>query len=115
MYCDYKCPPPICQDVKCVETILYEDDIHNKVVTHRDDDNLQNDFMILTSGSLRENIDLTFQRLVRKETWFIYVTLIILDVMIFLSVWYGVTSTWYQSLSRTNYNDWVVIALVGAA
>jgi tryptophan-rich sensory protein len=113
--CPCKCPPPTCRKVQCLETVSYEDDIHNKIITHRDDTSLQNDFMILTSGPVRENIDLAFQRIMRKETWFIYCTLIILYVMIFLSVWYGVNSTWYQSLIRTNYNDWVVVGLVAAA
>lgn len=111
----YECPPVKCREIKCLETISYEEDIRNKMVTHRDDTNLQNDFMILTSGPVRENIDLAFQRLVRKETWFIYGTLIILYIMIFLSVWYGINSNWYQNLIRTNYNDWVVISLVAVA
>ena len=113
--CPQSCDKIVCEerpDIVCTETTIYEDDPHNKIITHRDSDNLQNDFLILTSGPVRENLDLGFQRLARKESWFVYITLLIIDIMCVLSIWYGYQSQWYQNLVKTYYNEWAVLSFI---
>lgn len=70
--------------------------------------NSQRDILILTDGVVTESAEMLFQRLSRREMWFIYICMTIIYILFIISVISGINSTWYRNLRRSNVNPWVV-------
>ena len=70
--------------------------------------NSKEDILILTSGMVRESGQMLFQRTVRREMWFIYISITIIYILFIISTLSGINSTWYNNLRKSQVNPYVV-------
>ncbi len=56
--------------------------------------------------------DMVLQRIQRKELWFIYVAVIIINVLIIVSAVFGLLSSWYKSLNTPLPYNFIIIGVL---
>lgn len=56
--------------------------------------------------------DMVLQRIQRKELWFIYVAVIIINVLIIVSAVFGILSSWYKSLNTPLPYNFIIIGVL---
>lgn len=75
---------------------------------YNDIDNIKESVLSLTDGVVKESADMFFQRVYRKEMWFIYICIVILNVLFLISSYSGIRSDWYKTINRSTINPFVI-------
>lgn len=70
--------------------------------------NEKRDILILTDGIVRDMGEMLFQRIARFDMWFIYISITIIYIMFVVSALSGINSIWYNNLTKSNVNPWVI-------
>ncbi|CAH6420186.1 Hypothetical protein HVR_LOCUS1119 [uncultured virus] len=73
--------------------------------------NNKSDILILTSGVVKESGQMFLQRAARADMWFIYISITVIDILVILSVIFGISSTWYKNIRKSGVNPWLIGAL----
>ena len=83
----------------------------DSIEDYNDIDNIKESVLSMTNGSIKESADMFFQRVYRKEMWFIYICILILNILFLISSYSGIRSQWYKSINRSTINPFVIGAL----
>ena len=96
----------VVSETECNEITYYEDD--SQVITHEDPVNPRTNVLVLTSGVVRDSADMFFQRAVRLDMWFIYISITVINILFLISSIFGVTSEWYKNINRSRVNPYII-------
>jgi tryptophan-rich sensory protein len=97
---EIKCKPPKYGKIK-----------HYDAYTDGVPPNNQYDVLNMTPSAIQESADMFLQRARRNDMRFIYICIIILNILFLVSAIFGITSTWYQNLKKDNISAYLIGSL----
>lgn len=86
--------------------VIYQDFSYDAVPANKMDD-----VLILTSGVVRDSAEMFLQRISRRDMWFVYLSITIVNLLTVASTISGINGTWYKNLNKTEINPYVIGAL----